>query len=200
MVTCFGSLQIYLFIIIIIIIIIITSSSFTVAARLFKPLHLVNGTVGCAVDNATTAIPLSELRIGIPPGVPDSVLCAFGCTGFSDCTSFNYRQSRDDSIDSGQCELYTTPPRNCTISGNHCQHFQVSSSSLFPFTVEGCRIRCIFSQLRRPNLCFWDEIFKYLSMHFARFNRKSVNQYGGFQTGNKIISDFSLKLSKFQRL
>jgi len=101
-------------------------SSVIVDAMSFKPLLSLNRAVACAVDRPTMVIPLSELQVGFPPGVPDPIRCAFRCTRFGGCASFNYRQPRDALIDSGQCELYTTPPTNCTIIDNYCQHYQVS--------------------------------------------------------------------------
>jgi hypothetical protein len=122
MVKCFGLQATFLFVNCNFI-----GTSFFTEANTFKPLLSTYGSPGCAVDNSMALISVSEVRIGMPSGVPDPVLCAFSCGRFQSCTSFNYRRSRNAANDGGQCELYTVSPRNCTID-EFCQHYQVSMS------------------------------------------------------------------------
>ena len=103
----------------------IIATSFVVDAKTFKPLLFHSGAAACAIGIPTAVIPMSELQIGIPPGVPDSVQCAFSCEGFKDCTSFNHRWSPNSFVDGGQCELFTTSPRNCSVIDDSCRHYQV---------------------------------------------------------------------------
>ena len=104
-----------------------TATSFIADAKTFKPLLSKYGSFTCALDYPTAVIQLSQLRLGIPSGVPDSVQCAFGCEGFTGCTSFNYRQQHNASIDDGYCELFMMSPMNCAAAVEYCQFHQVSS-------------------------------------------------------------------------
>lgn len=92
----------------------------------FEPVtSWLNGLPLCAADVPTIAVPVDSL-VGIPLPVPNDVRCGFACTGFSNCTSFNYVVSPV-----ALCELYTFTPRNCTsslTSGSNCRHFEVGLS------------------------------------------------------------------------
>jgi hypothetical protein len=106
------------------------ATSLIVDAKTFKPLLFKNGTAACAKDSPAAVIPLSEIQIGIPPGVPDSARCAFCCKRFNGCTSFNHRWSQDSSVNGGRCELFTMFPRNCSVIDDSCQHYQVGAVQL----------------------------------------------------------------------
>jgi hypothetical protein len=94
----------------------------------FKPVTDVNGSVYCATSRPTAVVAVSDIA-AIPDGVPEPVRCAYGCTGFVNCTSFNYRTTGSMSpVGVGVCELFNYIPRNCSAQQivSNCFHYQVS--------------------------------------------------------------------------
>jgi hypothetical protein len=84
-----------------------------------------SNTTFCALDQPSAVVPLVDVSVGIPVGVPDAVVCGFCCTGRRGCVSYNYRQSQSTPA---QCELFNTPPRNCSAlksDSGQCQHYEV---------------------------------------------------------------------------
>ena len=59
-------------------------------AIVFKPaVHPFNGLSLCAVDPPSAVLSLADASVGIPPGVPETVVCSYGCTGYVGCISLN---------------------------------------------------------------------------------------------------------------
>lgn len=87
----------------------------------FKPAyHPVNQLPLCAIDPPSAVLAMDDAHVGVPPGVPEPVVCSFSCAGYFGCTSFNYRS------DLQQCELFNYAMKNCTASAKGtCMHFQV---------------------------------------------------------------------------
>jgi hypothetical protein len=112
-------------------------SSHFVASISYEPLVLPDGSFICARDGPTSVVSMTDVQIGIASDVPSSVRCAFICSGFSGCTSFNYRSAPNaSSVDDELCELYTFTPVNCSLADHHCQYFQVSNDWPFIYALK----------------------------------------------------------------
>jgi hypothetical protein len=95
----------------------------------FKPVvDPVSNSILCANDPPTAVVPLAGVSVGVPVGIPDAVVCGFGCTGYDGCSSYNFRKPQSEPA---QCEFHTTVPRNCSTktltSNEQCHHYEVSS-------------------------------------------------------------------------
>jgi hypothetical protein len=81
-----------------------------------------NGYTLCAVDNPSYAtVTTEEVNIGIPFGVPNTVLCAYHCTAMTNvgrpCLAFNTIDSR--------CQFYNRTTNLCFAASTACTHSQV---------------------------------------------------------------------------
>jgi hypothetical protein len=83
----------------------------------------VSESILCATDPPSAIFSLTDVSVGVPVGVPESVICGFSCTGYENCSSYNYRKL---PASSAQCELFNYSFKTCIVSSNSlCQHYQV---------------------------------------------------------------------------
>ncbi len=91
---------------------------------MFVPVRSANNSLLCATDPPSAVLSVADLSVGIPAGVPEDVICGFGCTGYSGCKSFNYVQQQNAP---SRCDLYLYSPRHCSTASKNrqCKYYAV---------------------------------------------------------------------------
>ena len=89
------------------------------------PLLASNGSSLCAVEIPSYEMSTEDI-LGIPPGVPGSVRCAFYCNGMNNrftYSGFNYLVQGSTS---GICQFYSQPPSACKVRVKGCMYYEVN--------------------------------------------------------------------------
>jgi hypothetical protein len=88
--------------------------------------QMPNGSSLCAMDTPFHSISVNDI-VGIPPGLPPQLQCAFYCTeeySNAACNAFNYV---GNGFNSGQCQFYNASQQtHCSVTRNNCLHYRVS--------------------------------------------------------------------------
>jgi hypothetical protein len=93
----------------------------------------VDGFAYCQTITPPTAVIAVGEIVGLPDGVPDPVRCGFFCTGFANCTGYNYKTILSVNNDwTSICELfdYSSCDRSTLQKTSGCTYYLVCTSEL----------------------------------------------------------------------
>jgi hypothetical protein len=103
-------------------------------SKSFHPVRAPDGFSMCAVDRPAYSMSADDI-IGIPPGIPNEVRCAYECTANTaiSCMAFN--------VNNMHCQFYNNTTDHCFAASTTCVYVQVISTFMLYSIVKTAIIR-----------------------------------------------------------